>query len=34
MMWVLAGVQPGQLVIVHHNDEIEHGTLITPRDEY
>ena len=33
MTRVLASVELGQLVIVHPNDEIEHGKLITPRDE-
>ena len=33
MAQVLAGVEPGQLVIVHPSDEIEHGISITPRDE-
>ncbi|MEE9130627.1 MAG: hypothetical protein V3T84_11465 [Phycisphaerales bacterium] len=33
MAQVLAGVEPGQLVVVHPSDEIEHGISITPRDE-
>ncbi len=33
MAQVLGGVEPGQLVIVHPSDEIEHGISITPRDE-
>ena len=33
MAQVLAGVEPGQLVIVHPSDTIEHGVSITPRDE-
>lgn len=33
MAQVLGGVEPGQLVIVHPSDTIEHGVSISPRDE-